>query len=279
MRVSQPEQMRWRLVHALTGLVLIFVGSCGGGGGSGLVTAVDPTADPGSAPAASASIQGRVLDPFSLCASASPLIEAGVCSVLSGPAFPPGSTATLYRLNERGSILQPPLGTATVDVESEFFIPFDGSLFNPPGTVVQVSNGFELLHGFVFSAAVDVSVWSEAVYQILLSENALFANYTASEIRDLENILRVKVAISSQAITLDEVVQQVISDGFPEIEELVEVCYAPEGNQTDQPCRLSLPLPSPEELDEFVSFTITNTAVLAVNGVRVESNTVRLTVE
>ncbi|NJK63356.1 MAG: hypothetical protein HC921_12330 [Synechococcaceae cyanobacterium SM2_3_1] len=271
------ERMIGRITLGVVSLMMLAAGSCGGGGGGNLVT-VDPFNNNPEPAGTSTAILGRVLDPFNLCASGGSFAGAGICNGLAGPIFPTGSAAVLYSINEQGQLLQPPLGSGSVDPRSSFEIFFNGSLFDPPGAIVQVNNGFETLHGFVITAAVDVSVWSEAIYQLLLSQGSDFTNYTAAEIRDLENILRVKVEISSQSQSLDVVIAQIIRDAEPLIEDLVQICYAPEGNQSDQPCRLQLPLPSPDELENLVQ-EIVNTGFLIVSGDVIRSNTVTLRVQ
>lgn len=274
------SKLKRRLTHSAVGLGLFMLSACGGGGGS--VVTVNPVIDSTQSQVTSANtaaILGQVLDPFTLCLQNGALSGASICQNLSGLAFPSGSTADLFQVNTRGQLIQPSLGTGVVDDASEFQIPFDGSLFQPPGGIVQVSNGFEQLHGFVFTAAVDVSVWSEAIYRILLREGNSFANYTGAEIRDLENILRVKVGFPSQALSVNDLIEQIIQTGDPIIRELVQVCYSPGGNQADQPCRLELPLPSPAELEEL---DIVNLGFLVIGGsvnTVVKTNSVLLRIE
>jgi hypothetical protein len=266
-----------RITLGVVSLLMLAAGSCGGGGGGNLVT-VDPFNSNPDPAGTTTAVLGRVLDPFNLCASGGSFAGAGICNGLAGPIFPTGSSAVLYSINEQGQLLQPPLGSGSVEPLSTFEILYSGRLLDPPGSIVQVTNGFETLHGFVITAAVDVSVWSEAIYQLLLSQGSDFTNYTAAEIRDLENILRVKVAISSQSQSLDAVIAQIIRDAEPLIGDLVQICYAPEGNQSDQPCRLQLPLPTPDELENLVQ-EIVNTGFLIVNSNVIRSNSVTLRVQ
>jgi hypothetical protein len=172
-----------------------------------------------------------------------------------------------------------------VDGSSRFRFETPANL-NPPGQIARVANtSRDRLHGFVFSAVVEVSVWSEALYQIVLQQqgNVPFTNLTGAELRDLENILRTQVPLSSSAQTLQQLIDQAISDAerleFDQlrlIEDLIEVCYAPEGNQTDQPCRRTIPIPVPDPPQR--QLPITNTAYVVVGGSRIQSNTVTLTV-
>jgi hypothetical protein len=144
-----------------------------------------------------------------------------------------------------------------------FTIPFSGLITQPPGKLVSVQSNLVRqgqqvgqstpLRGFVFSAAVDVSPWSEALYRILLRqrERVPFSNLAPSELRDLENILFVSVPLSRTARNLEEIIADIIQQAdrlsFNElrfVEDLIRVCYAPEGNQSDQPCRLRIPIPT-----------------------------------
>ncbi|MGY2794770.1 hypothetical protein ACVWVQ_001840 [Thermostichus sp. MS-CIW-36] len=158
----------------------------------------------------------------------------------------------------------PALSTTALEGNLRFTIPFSGSIIQPPGKLVSVQSNLlgqgrqsgqsTPLRGFVFSAAVDVSPWSEALYRILLRERdrVPFSNLAPPEVRDLENILFVSVPLSRTARDLEEIITDIIRQAdqlsFNQlrfVEDLIRVCYAPEGNQSDQPCRLRIPVPLP----------------------------------
>jgi hypothetical protein len=203
---------------------------------------------------------GLVVDPFAqLCPSGS---TAALCS--GGPLFSRGNKVELFNLSSRGDILLPALSTTALEGNLRFTIPFSGSIIQPPGKLVSVQSNLlgqgrqsgqpTPLRGFIFSAAVDVSPWSEALYRILLRERdrVPFSNLAPPEVRDLENILFVSVPLSRTARDLEEIITDIIRQAdqlsFNQlrfVEDLIRVCYAPEGNQSDQPCRLRIPVPLP----------------------------------
>ncbi len=249
------------LAAALTGSLAVLLKSCGGGGSGNPAGVGLPTRAPAAGSAAA--ILGLVVDPFAqLCA---PDPTAALCA--GGPAFSAGNSVQLVGLSSRGDILSPPLATATLDSNLRFTIPFSGSIAQPPGKLVSVQSNLigqgrqagqsTPLRGFVFSAAVDVSPWSEALYRILLRERERvpFSNLAPPELRDLENILFVSVPLSRTARNLEEIIADIIQqadrlsfNGLRFVEDLIRVCYAPEGNQSDQPCRLRIPVPTPPPL-------------------------------
>lgn len=246
------------LAAVLTGSLTVFLKGCGGGTSSSPSTVGSPPRDPGSAFASA--ILGLVVDPFAqLCPSGS---TAALCS--GGPLFSRGNKVELFNLSSRGDILLPALSTTALEGNLRFTIPFSGSIIQPPGKLVSVQSNLlgqgrqsgqpTPLRGFVFSAAVDVSPWSEALYRILLRERdrVPFSNLAPPEVRDLENILFVSVPLSRTARDLEEIITDIIRQAdqlsFNQlrfVEDLIRVCYAPEGNQSDQPCRLRIPVPLP----------------------------------
>ncbi len=256
----------WRLAAlglaaVLTGSLTVLLKGCGSGS-SGNPSAVGlPTRDPAAGSAAA--ILGLVVDPFAqLCGPGS---TAALCA--GGPIFSVGNSVQLVGLSSRGDILSPPLATTTLDSNLRFTIPFSGSIAQPPGKLVSVQSNpigqgrqagqSTPLRGFVFSAAVDVSPWSEALYRILLRERERvpFSNLAPPELRDLENILFVSVPLSRTARNLEEIIADIIQqadrlsfNGLRFVEDLIRVCYAPEGNQSDQPCRLRIAIPTPPPL-------------------------------
>lgn len=245
-------------------LAAVLVKSCGGGGGSSLatvplpITPLPPTPpDNGGSPSVvdEEAITGRVLDPFVLlgCLSHS---GAAFCDV-ENLAFEMGSPTQLLNLNAQGDPFFPAQDTALLESQGRFGFVFEGSITDPVGQLVRVdSMGDRVLRGFVFSAAVEVSPWSEALYRIILRERDRGAiewtNITAAELRDLENILFTQVPLSQTARTVEELVSAIIQtadqlrfDNLRFLEDLIRVCYAPEGNQSDEPCRLQIPVPRP----------------------------------
>ena len=246
------------LAAVVTGSLTVLLKSCGSGGSGNPAGVELPTRDPAAGSAAA--ILGLVVDPFAqLCGPGS---TAALCT--GGPVFSAGNSVQLVGLGSRGDILSPPLATATLDSNLRFTIPFSGSITQPPGKLVSVQSNFigqgrqagqsTPLRGFVFSAAVDVSPWSEALYRILLRERERvpFSNLAPPEVRDLENILFVSIPLSRTARNLEEVIADIIQqadrlsfNGLRFVEDLIRVCYAPEGNQSDQPCRLRIPVPTP----------------------------------
>jgi len=246
------------LAAVLTGSLTVFLKGCGGGTSSSPSTVGSPPRDPSSAFASA--ILGLVVDPFAqLCPSGS---TAALCS--GGPLFSRGNKVELFNLSSRGDILLPALSTTALEGNLRFTIPFSGSIIQPPGKLVSVQSNLlgqgrqsgqpTPLRGFVFSAAVDVSPWSEALYRILLRERdrVPFSNLAPPEVRDLENILFVSVPLSRTARDLEEIITDIIRQAdqlsFNQlrfVEDLIRVCYAPEGNQSDQPCRLRIPVPLP----------------------------------
>ncbi|MGY2975566.1 hypothetical protein ACVWYZ_001493 [Thermostichus sp. MS-CIW-37] len=246
------------LAAVLTGSLTVFLKGCGGGTSSSPSTVGSPPRDPGSG--STSAILGLVVDPFAqLCPSGS---TAALCS--GGPLFSRGNKVELFNLSSRGDILLPALSTTALEDNLRFTIPFSGSIIQPPGKLVSVQSNLlgqgrqsgqpTPLRGFVFSAAVDVSPWSEALYRILLRERdrVSFSNLAPPEIRDLENILFVSVPLSRTARDLEEIITDIIRQAdqlsFNQlrfVEDLIRVCYAPEGNQSDQPCRLRIPVPLP----------------------------------
>lgn len=246
------------LAAVLTGSLTVFLKGCGGGTSSSPSTVGSPPRDPGSG--STSAILGLVVDPFAqLCPSGS---TAALCS--GGPLFSRGNKVELFNLSSRGDILLPALSTTALEGNLRFTIPFSGSIIQPPGKLVSVQSNLlgqgrqsgqpTPLRGFVFSAAVDVSPWSEALYRILLRERdrVPFSNLAPPEVRDLENILFVSVPLSRTARDLEEIITDIIRQAdqlsFNQlrfVEDLIRVCYAPEGNQSDQPCRLRIPVPLP----------------------------------
>jgi hypothetical protein len=246
------------LAAVLTGSLTVFLKGCGGGTSSSPSTVGSPPRDPGSGFASA--ILGLVVDPFAqLCPSGS---TAALCS--GGPLFSRGNKVELFNLSSRGDILLPALSTTALEGNLRFTIPFSGSITQPPGKLVSVQSNLlgqgrqsgqpTPLRGFIFSAAVDVSPWSEALYRILLRERdrVSFFNLAPPEIRDLENILFVSVPLSRTARNLEEIITDIIRQAdqlsFNQlrfVEDLIRVCYAPEGDQSDQPCRLRIPVPLP----------------------------------
>ena len=246
------------LAAVLTGSLTVFLKGCGGGTSSSPSTVGSPPRDPSSGFASA--ILGLVVDPFAqLCPPGS---TAALCP--GGPLFSRGNKVELFNLSSRGDILFPALSTAALEGNLRFTIPFSGSIIQPPGKLVSVQSnllgqgrqsGQSIpLRGFIFSAAVDVSPWSEALYRILLRERdrVSFFNLAPPEIRELENILFVSVPLSRTARNLEEIITDIIRQAdqlsFNQlrfVEDLIRVCYAPEGNQSDQPCRLRIPVPLP----------------------------------
>jgi hypothetical protein len=254
------------LAAVLTGSLTVFLKGCGGGTSSSPSTVGSPPRDPGSGSGSTSAILGLVVDPFAqLCPSGS---TAALCS--GGPLFSRGNKVELFNLSSRGDILLPALSTTALEDNLRFTIPFSGSITQPPGKLVSVQSNLlgqgrqsgqpTPLRGFVFSAAVDVSPWSEALYRILLRERdrVSFSNLAPPEIRDLENILFVSVPLSRTARNLEEIITDIIRQAdqlsFNQlrfVEDLIRVCYAPEGNQSDQPCRLRIPVPLPPAPTDF----------------------------
>lgn len=161
------------LAAVLTGSLTVFLKGCGGTSSSPS-TVGSPPRDPSSAFASA--ILGLVVDPFAqLCPSGS---TAALCS--GGPLFSRGNKVELFNLSSRGDILLPALSTTALEGNLRFTIPFSGSIIQPPGKLVSVQSNLlgqgrqsgqpTPLRGFIFSAAVDVSPWSEALYRILLRE-------------------------------------------------------------------------------------------------------------
>lgn len=245
------------LAAVLTGSLTVFLKGCGGTSISPS-TVGSPPRDPGSG--STSAILGLVVDPFAqLCPPGS---TAALCP--GGPLFSRGNKVELLNLSSRGDILFPALSTAALEGNLRFTIPFSGSIIQPPGKLVSVQSNLlgqgrqsgqpTPLRGFIFSAAVDVSPWSEALYRILLRERdrVPFSNLAPPEVRDLENILFVSVPLSRTARDLEEIITDIIRQAdqlsFNQlrfVEDLIRVCYAPEGNQSDQPCRLRIPVPLP----------------------------------
>lgn len=245
------------LAAVLTGSLTVFLKGCGGTSISPS-TVGSPPRDPGSG--STSAILGLVVDPFAqLCPPGS---TAALCP--GGPLFSRGNKVELLNLSSRGDILFPALSTAALEGNLRFTIPFSGSIIQPPGKLVSVQSNLlgqgrqsgqpKPLRGFIFSAAVDVSPWSEALYRILLRERdrVPFSNLAPPEVRDLENILFVSVPLSRTARDLEEIITDIIRQAdqlsFNQlrfVEDLIRVCYAPEGNQSDQPCRLRIPVPLP----------------------------------
>ncbi len=249
------------LAAALTGSLTVLLKGCGSSGPGNPSAVGLPTRDPAAGSAAA--ILGLVVDPFAqLCGPGS---TAALCA--GGPIFSVGNPVQLVGLSSRGDILSPTLATATLDSNLRFTIPFSGLIAQPPGKLVSVQSNLvgqgrqagqsTPLRGFVFSAAVDVSPWSEALYRILLRERERvpFSNLAPPELRDLENILFVSVPLSRTARNLEEIIADIIQqadrlsfNGLRFVEDLIRVCYAPEGNQSDQPCRLRIAIPTPPPL-------------------------------
>jgi hypothetical protein len=164
------------LAAVLTGSLTVFLKGCGGGTSSSPSTVGSPPRDPGSGSGSTSAILGLVVDPFAqLCPSGS---TAALCS--GGPLFSRGNKVELFNLSSRGDILLPALSTTALEGNLRFTIPFSGSITQPPGKLVSVQSNLlgqgrqsgqpTPLRGFIFSAAVDVSPWSEALYRILLRE-------------------------------------------------------------------------------------------------------------
>lgn len=297
------------LAAVLTGSLTVFLKGCGGTSSSPS-TVGSPPRDPGSGSGSTSAILGLVVDPFAqLCPSGS---TAALCS--GGPLFSRGNKVELFNLSSRGDILLPALSTTALEGNLRFTIPFSGSITQPPRKLVSVQSNLlgqgrqsgqpTPLRGFVFSAAVDVSPWSEALYRILLRERdrVSFSNLAPPEIRDLENILFVSVPLSRTARDLEEIITDIIRQAdqlsFNQlrfVEDLIRVCYALEGNQSDQPCRLRIPVPLPPAPTDFptprptgvpapetpaLPTIITNRAVVrSASGSLLFSNTVSVRVD
>ncbi|MEN9221133.1 MAG: hypothetical protein Q6M04_01710 [Thermostichus sp. BF3_bins_97] len=283
-------------------LAAVLIKSCGGGGSSLMNISL-----PGNSPSAGneAALTGRVLDPFVLlgCLSNPGAAFCGISTV----AFGSGSPVQILNLSSQGDPLFPARGLTSLAADGRFVFAFEGSITDPVGQLVSVqSGGGGVLRGFVFSAAVEVSPWSEALYQIILRERNRgtigWTNLTAAELRDLENILLTQVPLSRTARTLDELIADLIQEAdrlrFGQlrfVEDLIRFCYAPEGNQSDQPCRVQIPVPlpppismprppilptpTPESPDPGLApLVLTNRAFVTVNGVTQSSNAVSITV-
>ncbi|MCF2970117.1 hypothetical protein L1047_02755 [Synechococcus sp. Nb3U1] len=200
----------------------------------------------------------------------------------------------------------PARDTTSLSSGGGFSFSFPGSITAPTGQLVQVSAADgSVLRGFVFSAAVDVSPWSEALYRLILREQnqgiIAWVNLTSAELRDLENILFTQVALSTTARTVEELISDLINradqlrfGNLRFVEDLIRVCYAPEGNQSDQLCRVEIPVPLPPPLPENSprpplptpsaptperpGLVLINRAFVTVNGVRQSSNAVSVTI-
>lgn len=305
-----------RSLVAIAGLLAaVLLKSCSGGSSSLTTT---PLSAGGDRPTAGipVAIVGRVLDPFVLlgCPGNS---EVALCRSRS-VIFGPGSLVQLFNLSSRGDLLLPARDTTSLEAGGRFGFSFQGEITNPTGQLVQVTAGDgSILRGFVFSAAVDVSPWSEALYRILLRERnqgrIVWTNLTAAELRDLENILFTQVPLSGTARTFEELVSDLIDradrlsfGNLRFVGDLIRVCYAPEGNQSDERCRVEIPIPLPSPIPDLPvaplptpavptpapspttadptptpeqpRLVLINRAFVTVNGVTQSSNAVSITI-
>lgn len=277
--MASLSRLRWQLVLTATvGCLAALLKSCGGGGSGNFISIPPSLEDPNLG--SSSAISGRVIDPFEQLS-------------VGRSVFPTGSAVELLNLSPLGEILFPPLAVVPLDNNFRFTIPFSGSITDPVGQLVLVrSTQSTVLRGFVFSAAVDVTPWSEALYRIVLREQGqvIFANLTAAELRDLENILFTSVPLSTTTDSLEEIITDIIQSAdqlrfnqLSFVEDLIRNCYAPEGNQSDQACRAAIPVPLPPPLPPRPhtppTLTLTNRAFIRLSPVlTVFTNTVSVTV-